>query len=500
MAVAAETWTGSEEGVDVILARAASGDDDAVAYLYRRYVPALVHYAQRRGAVDSEGAADLAFLDAVNALPAMRSWSESVFRAYAYRATRSRVSGDHRRNTVDTVMLDDELDIAAPGSIEDAIISQRGFDELLDGLSPGQRDVIVHRFLGGFSVAETAARLGRTPGAVKQLQFQGLTRLRATFLVAVVLILVAGGVVLMQTSESIVTDLPTGVDDGPDSGVPDVENLERQTEDEEQSVRKPFAVELVGVEGERQDALSPTTTISPALKGPQTTDLSPEPSDPPVTTDEAAAGESGATRVADAATGDLQVGSVSADAVVDFKASETDGQSDKPVVKKPAPTSSTTSTPLTSTTSTTIGTGQSRTFPAPVLLFNERLERCAAIGGDGVDLVNQACRVVPSQIFDIIDLGRGAFRIVSVTDGSCAERGGDEHTSEQYNVYLAPCDGSSGQRWRIDLAQEGTYHIKSTSTGYCLDPDGPNSEITENLAVRVCDETSSQRWSLTHPS
>jgi RNA polymerase sigma-70 factor (ECF subfamily) len=49
---------------------------------------------------------------------------------------------------------------------------------LVDALPDVQRDVIVDRFVDERSLKETAERLGRTEGAVKQLQYRALETLR----------------------------------------------------------------------------------------------------------------------------------------------------------------------------------------------------------------------------------------------------------------------------------------------------------------------------------
>jgi RNA polymerase sigma-70 factor (ECF subfamily) len=50
--------------------------------------------------------------------------------------------------------------------------------EVLGRLNEGQRSVVTLRVLADLSVEETARVLGRTPGAVKQLQRRGLLALR----------------------------------------------------------------------------------------------------------------------------------------------------------------------------------------------------------------------------------------------------------------------------------------------------------------------------------
>jgi RNA polymerase sigma-70 factor (ECF subfamily) len=47
----------------------------------------------------------------------------------------------------------------------------------LEQLPSEQQDCLVMRFLQGMSIAETAAVLGRSEGAVKQLQLRGVRNL-----------------------------------------------------------------------------------------------------------------------------------------------------------------------------------------------------------------------------------------------------------------------------------------------------------------------------------
>lgn len=49
---------------------------------------------------------------------------------------------------------------------------------LVDGLPADQRTVVVQRFIEDRSIREVAQQLGKTPGAVKQLQFRALQHLR----------------------------------------------------------------------------------------------------------------------------------------------------------------------------------------------------------------------------------------------------------------------------------------------------------------------------------
>ena len=52
--------------------------------------------------------------------------------------------------------------------------------EMVDNLPADQRHVIVLRFAEQKSIREIAEEMGRSEGAIKQLQFRALEKLRAT--------------------------------------------------------------------------------------------------------------------------------------------------------------------------------------------------------------------------------------------------------------------------------------------------------------------------------
>jgi RNA polymerase sigma-70 factor (ECF subfamily) len=49
--------------------------------------------------------------------------------------------------------------------------------QALADLPPEQKDCLIMRFLQGMSIAETAQALGRSDGAIKQLQLRGVRNL-----------------------------------------------------------------------------------------------------------------------------------------------------------------------------------------------------------------------------------------------------------------------------------------------------------------------------------
>src|SRR5262249_43089534 len=83
-----------------------------------------------------------------------------------------------------------EVTMDDPPEVSDDAISSRDLEEveqrarlfrLVDQLPEDQRRVIAMRFAEEKTIREIAEALGRTEGAVKQLQFRGLQSLRVKF-------------------------------------------------------------------------------------------------------------------------------------------------------------------------------------------------------------------------------------------------------------------------------------------------------------------------------
>ncbi len=167
------------------LVGAARGRDrDAVAQLFDRYHDAIYRYAYARlgNVADAEDAAAETFVAMVRSLPRFR-WRGVPFEAWLFRIAMSKVVDVARHRTRvrpggDAV----GADVADPKTEpERALASSEIRRELvaaIEGLPRDQRDVVMLRFFGGRSINETAGILGRSDGAIKQLQFRALASLR----------------------------------------------------------------------------------------------------------------------------------------------------------------------------------------------------------------------------------------------------------------------------------------------------------------------------------
>jgi len=106
-------------------------------------------------------------------------WRGVPFSSWLFRIAANNVS-DMRKRPSGEIALDDLTDDPVDPANELAQVEERAqFYELVDRLPSDQRRVIVLRFAQEKRVGEIAAAMGRSEGAVKQLQFRALHSLRA---------------------------------------------------------------------------------------------------------------------------------------------------------------------------------------------------------------------------------------------------------------------------------------------------------------------------------
>ncbi|MEM9564051.1 MAG: RICIN domain-containing protein, partial [Actinomycetota bacterium] len=171
----------------------------------------LVTYAARRGADDPELLADRALTDCYGALSRLRSRHPKVLLAYAYRALDSHLAKERSRPRPE--IRDDLEDLAPSDSFEEQLLAAANLDDLLRQLSPAQAEALRLQLVDDLSSDEAGRRLGKSPVAVRQLQHQGIRRLRRLLYgVAIVLIAIAGvviGLLQRQAPDPSPVDRPT---------------------------------------------------------------------------------------------------------------------------------------------------------------------------------------------------------------------------------------------------------------------------------------------------
>ena len=165
-----------------VLSSATEGADWAWAELYRDLSPALLRYLASQGATDPEDCLGECFVHMVRRLSAFKG-DEAAFRAWAFTIARSRLVDSWRsagrRPVRPSGNVGETLDLFQQHPAADGGLEQReAVREVLDLLTPDQRSVLLLRVLDQFSVAETAAIIGKSEGAVKVLQNRALNTLR----------------------------------------------------------------------------------------------------------------------------------------------------------------------------------------------------------------------------------------------------------------------------------------------------------------------------------
>jgi RNA polymerase sigma-70 factor (ECF subfamily) len=168
---------------------AQQGDNEAFAQLYDLYVDGIYRYLYFRlgTAALAEDLTSETFLRALRRIDTF-SWQGKDIGAWFITIARNLVI-DHLKSSRFRleVTTADMLAVEAPADgtasrVEATVLAQLEQAALVDALrklKPEQQECVVLRFLHGLSVAETAESMGRSEGAVKQLQLRGLRALAA---------------------------------------------------------------------------------------------------------------------------------------------------------------------------------------------------------------------------------------------------------------------------------------------------------------------------------
>jgi RNA polymerase sigma-70 factor, ECF subfamily len=173
------------QGDDRLLVEAAKKDPSRFAELYELNFDRVYAYIARRVG-DRDVAQDLTsdvFHKALGSIGSFE-WRGVPFAGWLLRIASNMIVDRSKRSGREISGQDDLPDLPDPGAeaeIEEKIeeIDQHArLFRLVDQLPPDQRRVIGMRFAEEKSIREIAQELGRSEGAVKQLQFRALQNLR----------------------------------------------------------------------------------------------------------------------------------------------------------------------------------------------------------------------------------------------------------------------------------------------------------------------------------
>ena len=156
------------------LIEAAQNQPARFAELYEQNFDRIYAFFARRVSTREE-AQDLTAEVFHQALTSIRSfrWQGAPFISWLYGIAAHVLSKYWRRLGSDVPL--EEMDLAGSrDEIEQSVL----LGQLVDGLPRDQRTVLIRRFVDQKSIREIAQELGRSEGAVKQLQLRGLENLR----------------------------------------------------------------------------------------------------------------------------------------------------------------------------------------------------------------------------------------------------------------------------------------------------------------------------------
>lgn len=161
-----------------LLIEAAQRDPSRFAELYEHNFHRVYAFVARRvqDRAEAEDVTAEVFHQALSSLGHFE-WRGVPFAAWLLRIAANILADRWQRAAKSQEVQVEALDAAAPGA-DDELERRAMLFQLVDQLPADQRLVIERRFAGQKSVREIAQEMGRSEGAVKQLQFRALQNLR----------------------------------------------------------------------------------------------------------------------------------------------------------------------------------------------------------------------------------------------------------------------------------------------------------------------------------
>ncbi len=174
----------SNASEEEVLARVKMFDEAALGEIYDRYEERIFAYVYRRIG-DPNLAEDLTaqvFLKMLEAIRKGNAWHSS-FSGWLYRIAHNLVIDQYRRQGKAThVSIDDAPVIPAtedgPARAVERRMDAENLRKAITRLTGEQGTVVSLRFLSGYSIAEVAAMMDKTEGAIKALQYRAVSNLR----------------------------------------------------------------------------------------------------------------------------------------------------------------------------------------------------------------------------------------------------------------------------------------------------------------------------------
>ncbi|MFQ5857331.1 MAG: sigma-70 family RNA polymerase sigma factor [Anaerolineae bacterium] len=166
--------------------RASMHDPGAFAELYDLYADKIYNYVYYKvgNTVEAEDLTAQVFTKAWEAIGSYQ-WQGYSFSPWLFRIAHNLVVDYHRarRPTVVLDVLETRPNLASledsqPDQVLQSMMTMERVREAISQLTEEQQTVIILRFIEGYSTADVAEIMGKRRGAIRGLQFRGLTALR----------------------------------------------------------------------------------------------------------------------------------------------------------------------------------------------------------------------------------------------------------------------------------------------------------------------------------
>jgi RNA polymerase sigma-70 factor (ECF subfamily) len=169
------------ESFDPVLGAAKAGEPWAYERLFEWLARPVASYLRGAGVEDPDGLANECFLRVFGGIGRFDG-TEGRFRSWVFAIAHNLVIDDRRRRSrrPKQAELSGDEGPTVMGA-DDAALMAIGDERLrstLASLPPDQRDVLLLRIVADMSIEDTAAALGKKPGAVKALQHRATAALR----------------------------------------------------------------------------------------------------------------------------------------------------------------------------------------------------------------------------------------------------------------------------------------------------------------------------------
>ena len=167
-----------------LLGEAKRGNAEAFGELYERHAPDIFRflYGHMDDRLDAEDLTEEVFLKAWRALPKYRE-KGYPFSAFLYRIAHNTLIDYYRTSArpKQDVQLESSLlrdPCPEPGDYVSRQIEHQELHQTLHKLKEDYRMVLIARYISNLSPEETGKVMGKSPGAVRVLQFRALAALR----------------------------------------------------------------------------------------------------------------------------------------------------------------------------------------------------------------------------------------------------------------------------------------------------------------------------------